>query len=131
MAAEDKDLDSPENTADYPGDFGARLFQKLSERQLNRIQGGGSIERIFSRKEIEQAFLETFDLVGGVPRLAIWANHPDNYHHFLQLMAKLFPKGIEEKGGKVLNYHSNVPYSPLSETPLPPPSGAGQVYENE
>lgn len=95
-------------------DFQNRLFEKLTERQIRNIQNGGNVTRIFSRKEIEQAFLETFDLVGGVPRLAIWANDPENYALFLQLMSKLFPKGIEEKGGQVLNYISRVPQSALN-----------------
>ena len=41
----------------------------------------GNIERIYSRKQIEQSFLETFELVGGVPRLASWANDEENYGH--------------------------------------------------
>ena len=45
----------------------------------------GAVERIYSRKQIEQAFLETFELVGGVSRLASWADDEENYKDFLIL----------------------------------------------
>jgi hypothetical protein len=72
-------------------------------------------DRIYSRKQIEQAFLETFDLVGGVPRLASWANETENYASFLKLLMVLAPKdSIKEAAGNVIEYRSNVPASPLN-----------------
>ena len=72
------------------------------------VRGTTNVTPIFSRKQIEQAFLETFDLVGGVPRLALWANQEENYSAFLQLLLKLAPKeapAIDEAniGGRVLS----------------------------
>lgn len=72
--------------------------------------------KIYSRKRIEQGFLEAFELVGGVSRLALWANEEDNYKDFLQLLVKFGPKeSIAEVGGRVLEYRSNIPSSPLNK----------------
>lgn len=95
-------------------DFNVALQNQLSERQRRKDLKGG-VERIFSRKQIEQAFLETFEMVGGVPRLAIWANNPENYGKFLELMMKLAPKDMGGAvAGAILEYRSNVPASPLN-----------------
>jgi hypothetical protein len=98
-------------------DFNVALQNQLSERQRRKDSKGG-VERIFSRRQIEQAFLETFEMVGGVPRLAIWANDPANYGQFLALMMKLAPKDAGGAiAGAVLEYRSNVPQSPLNRGP--------------
>lgn len=97
-------------------DFNEALMQNLTERQVQTIQSGGKVARIYSRKNIEQAFLETFELVGGIPRLAIWANDPENYGTFLQLMMKLAPKESKnELMGQIIEYRSNIPHSPLND----------------
>lgn len=93
-------------------DFELALRRQLSRRQQLSDAGVASI---VSRKQIETAFLETFELVGGVPRLAEWANEPENYGEFLQLLMKLAPKETMEKGGQVIQWRSNVPQSPLNE----------------
>lgn len=93
-------------------DFDVALQRQLSERQRKK---NGGVEKVFSRRQIEQAFLETFEMVGGVPRLAIWANDPENYGTFLQLMMKLAPKeATAAQLGQVLEYRSLVPASPLN-----------------
>ena len=93
-------------------DFELALQRQLSERQRKKNSG---VEKVFSRRQIEQAFLETFEMVGGIPRLAIWANEPENYGTFLQLMMKLAPKeALQNQVGAVLEYRSNVPPSPLN-----------------
>jgi len=77
----------------------------------------GTVERIYSRKQIERAFLETFDLVGGVSRLAHWANEEENYGTFLNLMMKLAPKeSLAQATGNVIEYRSNIPLSPLNDS---------------
>ena len=43
----------------------------------------------FSRKEVVQSFQSAFELIGGVPRLALWAN--DNPNEFYKLYGKLLP----------------------------------------
>ena len=84
------------------------LEQNLTSRQRNKI------DRIWSRKQIEQAFIETFELVGGVPRLALWAAQEENYGEFLKLLMRLAPKEAMADMGHVIEYRSNVPQSPLS-----------------
>ncbi len=88
------------------------LQNQLTERQR---RNSSNVERIWSRKQIEQAFLETFELIGGVPRLAIWANDPENYHLFLQLLLKMAPKeAASATRAAVIEYRSNVPQSSLN-----------------
>ena len=74
--------------------------------------------RIYSRKAIEQAFLETFEMIGGVPRLATWAHSSDeNYGEFLKLLTKFAPKeSLQQNLGNVIEYRSNIPQSPLNGT---------------
>lgn len=99
-------------------DFEVALQRQLSERQRKK---NGGVEKVFSRRQIEQAFLETFEMVGGVPRLAIWANDPENYGTFLQLMMKLAPKeALQNQMGAVLEYRSAVPQSPLNRPKAEP-----------
>jgi len=102
-------------------DFDVALQNQLSERQRKK---SGNVERVYSRRQIEQAFLESFEMVGGVPRLAIWANDPANYGEFLKLMMKLAPReATGQMLGQVIEYRTNVPTSPLNR-PAPPPEEA-------
>jgi hypothetical protein len=95
-------------------DFNIALQNQLTARQKRADERNG-VERIYSRKQIEQAFLETFDLIGGIPRLAIWANNEENYGQFLALLMRMAPKemrGVAQ--GAILEYRTNVPPSPLN-----------------
>lgn len=56
-----------------------------------------SVPRRVSRKHLESAFLTSFELIGGVPRLALWADQ--NPTQFYQLISKLFPQHVEAKIG--------------------------------
>ena len=89
------------------------LVTRINSR---RSAAAENTSRIYSRKAIEQAFLETFEMIGGVPRLATWAHSNDeNYGEFLKLLTKFAPKEQLEKGlGAVIEYRSNVPQSPLN-----------------
>ena len=110
-------------------DFNVALQNQLSDRERRRIQKGG-VERIYSRKQIEQAFLETFEMVGGVPRLAIWANNPENYGKFLELMMKLAPKDTGAAvAGAILEYRSNCPQSPLNKPRIDEDAENGDLAE--
>ena len=65
----------------------------LDMEPLQSIANGKSI-RVprnphFTRKDVVLAFQTAFELTGGVPRLAIWAN--DNYTEFTKLYARLLP----------------------------------------
>jgi len=100
-------------------DFDVALQRQLTARQRK----DKNVEKIYSPRQIQQAFLESFELIGGVPRLAIWANDPANYGDFLKMMITLAPKGaaalLGENAGQILEYRSNVPPSPLNR-PAPP-----------
>lgn len=89
-------------------------IMKSLERNVRKPKEG-NIERIYSRKQIEQSFLETFELVGGVPRLASWANDEENYGQFLKLLMVMAPKeAMAQHTGNVIEYRSNIPASPLN-----------------
>jgi len=106
--------------------FDQELARNLASRQ--RLKNS-SVEKLFSRKQMEQGFLECFELIGGVPRLAIWANDPSNYKDFLQLLTKFAPKDTNEQLGRVLEYRSNVPASPLNKG-KPEDEGTPRVLEH-
>lgn len=92
-------------------EFDKALDKNLAQRKRLANE---SVQRLYSRRQMEQGFLECFELIGGVPRLAIWANDPENYGEFLKLLMKFAPKDAPEQVGRVLNYQSNVPQSPLN-----------------
>lgn len=106
-------------------DINLALQNQLTDRQRRKDEKS-NVERMWTPKQIQNAFLETFEMVGGVPRLAIWANQEENYETFLKLLITLAPKGaaalMGEKQGNVIEYRSNVPQSPLNR---------GQVVEGE
>ena len=51
-----------------------------------------------SRKQVVQAFQDAFELVGGTPRLAVWAN--ENPTDFYKLYARLLPSQASEALGE-------------------------------
>lgn len=65
------------------------------EKQLSAKanDGGGQITlpRELNRRRVVSAFMDAFELVGGVPRLVEWAANPLNYGDFLKLYARLLP----------------------------------------
>lgn len=91
--------------------FDAALDQNLAERK--RLSTA-SVQKLYTRNQLEQGFLECFELIGGVPRLALWANEPANYGEFLKLLMKFAPKEATQQVGRVLEYRSNIPASPLN-----------------
>ena len=109
-------------------DFDLALQQQLTARQRKQDK----VERIYSPRQIQQSFIESFEMIGGVPRLAIWANDPANYGDFLKMLITLAPKGaaglLGEATGQVLEYRSNIPPSPLNR---PAPSTTPDVAEGE
>jgi hypothetical protein len=96
--------------------FEEALDIALTQRQIDRASGRKMKKP--TRREVEEAFIETFELVGGIPRLAIWASKEGNYGEFLKLYARLIPKEVAEEAGQVFIYESNVPASPLNKAPV-------------
>jgi hypothetical protein len=96
--------------------FEEALDIALTQRQISLASGARRVRP--SRKEVEEGFLEAFELVGGISRLAIWANNPANYGDFLKLYAKMIPKEVAEEAGQTFIYQSNVPASALNKGPV-------------
>lgn len=63
------------------------VFTQMANAHTKRL----SVPRTksFSRKEVMQAFADSFELIGGIPRLAAWAH--ENPTKFYELYSKLFP----------------------------------------
>lgn len=66
-----------------------------------------SVPREVSRKKVTNAFHDAFELIGGVPRLAVWADtHPTD---FFKLYARLLPTEASqqiEHSGQVKILHA-------------------------
>lgn len=73
-----------------------------------------------SRKEVAETFLQAFQMIGGVPRLAMWANEHET--EFFKLFAKLLPSQslLDIQGSGELVIKHVVPRSPLDELPEKP-----------
>ena len=69
----------------------------------------------FSRKDVVNAFQAAFELIGGVPRLAIWAD--TNQTEFYKLYGKLIPSGNSSALGETnkIDVLLSVGRSPLDE----------------
>lgn len=111
LPADDIDFTRDEESAS------AALRARLEERS-RRLRNNPNVTRITSRKIVEQGLLEAFELVGGVTRLAHWANKEENYGEFLKLLIKLAPREVQGEMATVIEYRSNVPPSPLNRPAL-------------
>lgn len=60
-----------------------------------------AVPRAVSRKRVERAFLNAFELIGGVPRLALWADQ--NPTEFYKLYARLLPGGPPKEDNGPIN----------------------------
>lgn len=69
----------------------------------------------FNRMDVVQAFNNAFQMMGGVPRLALWANqNPDKFY---PLYAKLMPStsvNISTEGNRLIIEHA-TPATPLDD----------------
>ena len=63
----------------------ADTFKYMS--QMSRVQVPKNKE--FKRQQVIDAFQHSFELIGGIPRLAAWAHH--NPTEFFKLYSKLLP----------------------------------------
>jgi hypothetical protein len=89
----------------------------LAEEADPRI---GRAQRMFTPRHVRMAFMEAFEMVGGISKLVHWAQKEENYPHFLNLVVKLAPKELEQEVVTTIEYRSLVPPSPLNR--LPPPA---------
>jgi hypothetical protein len=65
-------------------EMGETLSQLAEDGRANVV-----IPRAVGRKRVVNAFMEAFEMVGGVSRLSYWAH--ENYGEFIKLHAKLLP----------------------------------------
>lgn len=74
-----------------------------------------SVPREVKRKRVVTAFHDAFELIGGVPRLAHWADgHPTDFY---KLYARILPGEVGQHvthDGEVVVKHS-IPRGPLDE----------------
>jgi hypothetical protein len=70
------------------------------------------------RKKVITALNETFELLGGVPRLTLWANNPSNTGDFYKIWARSGQSLDVIHSGEVI-IRPSLPPSPLDEGPPP------------
>lgn len=71
-----------------------QAFRVMSERATLQVPR----TKEFKRQEVVDAFRHSFELIGGVPRLAAWAHHHPT--EFYKLYGKLLPsQAIHDFGG--------------------------------
>lgn len=101
------------------------LPDSLEEIEQNRAvirKNHGSDKRTQSGR-VTEALNESFELIGGVPRLAIWANNPENQAEFYKLWARSGQKIDVNHTGEVI-IRPALPRSALDgpeEIPPEPP----------
>lgn len=99
----------PENTAEY----------FLDMQPLERIANGSKVvvprNPHFTRKDVVQAFQSSFELMGGIPRLALWGH--ENPTEFYKLYSRLLPSQASSALGESnqLEITVKVPHSPLDD----------------
>lgn len=89
-----------------------RLFQPgtdLVEIEYKRKH----VAPVEKRSKVGEAFQEVFELVGGVPRLALFAD--TNYGDFLRHYAKMIPRDVDMKHSGTINIVPALPPSPLDD----------------
>lgn len=130
--------DSPKELSDGIDYIPATIENTLSEEQtsetsttelylnmepLQRIASGKTL-RVpknphFTRKDVVNSFQQAFELIGGVPRLALWAN--ENQTEFYKLYSRLLPSQASSALGEsnIVRIEMSVPRSPLDEVEVP------------
>lgn len=69
-------------------------------RQLASRPRPYPVPRSIGRRNVEQAFLTAFELIGGTQRLAIWADQ--NTTEFYKLAARFVPQEMQHQGDVVM-----------------------------
>lgn len=75
------------------------------------------LSKELNRRAVVSAFMDAFEMVGGVQRLAQWAMQDENYGDFLKLYARLMPsQAVELDDSAQKKYFGHVlPRSKLDE----------------
>jgi len=78
--------------------------------------GGRKKKDEFNRDQVVNAFARAFEILGGIPRLALWGN--ENYGDFAKLYAKLLPATSVQLGDiGQLNIIHSLPPTALDQHP--------------
>lgn len=90
-----------------------RPMEALAQNKTIRVPKNPN----FTRKQVVEAFQSAFELIGGVPRLALWAH--ENPDKFYQLYGKLLPSGNNAALGEQaeLKVKLSIEHSPLDQLP--------------
>jgi len=100
----------------------AELVVETSDwnKTMHMIAQPGTTMRVprnndFTRKDVVQAFSNAFELIGGVPRLALWAH--ENETDFYKLYSRLLPSQASSALGESneLIIKHVLPRGPLDE----------------
>ena len=103
------------------GDEMSRTFQIMADARSKQL----SIPRTgqFKRHQVVSAFQDSFELIGGIPRLAAWAHtHPTEFY---KLYSKLLGNQLEvnvDNSGIIKVIHAIAP-SPLDAVGAPQSRG--------
>jgi len=100
-----------------------RPYSEVAEdcKELTKLATSGngvskiSVPRELQRKRVVNAFQDAFELIGGVPRLAHWADQSPSA--FYKLYARLLPTTAQqqlEHSGEIIVKHV-LPRGPLDE----------------
>lgn len=83
-------------------------------KEMDAFQGNRLPRKRFDRQNILDAFGEAFELVGGVPKLAVWAeNQPDKFY---PVMARLGASNtVNIQNNQALIIRPALPPSKLDE----------------
>ena len=100
-----------EQLPDHSDYFGSEIWseevaygKKLARRTGTKVD----------RDRMASGIVETFDMIGGVPRLAHWANDHPGYF-YTKILPKVLPNVQDIKHGGTVNvvFHQAIPPSPL------------------
>ena len=86
------------------------------------VFGGSRLKRMpqrrFDREQQAKDIVEVFHMIGGVPRLAHWANDHPGYF-FTKLLPKVLPQAstLVNQGSMNVVFQQAIPPSPLDDAP--------------
>lgn len=85
----------PEQVLEPPDEYAFGLEPPAGLEEMgDQLQKARGIPREFNRKTVARAFHDAFELIGGVPRLAVWAHQ--NETEFYKLYARLMPNAASQ-----------------------------------
>lgn len=112
VSFEDRVQDYSDEMAEFLSDT-AKGLQKI-----NRVPRKG-----YKKERFLQAMQEAFEIIGGVPRLAVWADK--NQDEFYKLCGKTVPALVQQ-----INNNVNVPIQIVSAIPRSPLDGECEEVPN-